>query len=225
MRTAVLRYRVMAYITGVLIIVVVFAGIPLQLAAHNTFIANDIGTVHGFLYIVYVIVAYLLARKLKMKIGPTIVLLLAGTIPVMTFVVERWMTRSYIRPALAAETAGTPLTMAQLRQRMDVSPAAITYLVDRMIDAGHVRRESDPSDRRKALLRYEESGMELAHGFFTPLGTHLRAELAGLPDRDLLAAHRVFAAMITAMAKFEAEIGLHQSKPSTAPATAPSDVS
>jgi integral membrane protein len=108
MRAAVLRYRVMAYITGVLIIVVCFAGIPLQLAAHNTFIANDIGTVHGFLYIIYVIVAYVLARKLKMKTGPTILLLLAGTIPVMTFVVERWMMRSYIRPALAAETAAAP---------------------------------------------------------------------------------------------------------------------
>ena len=58
---------------------------------------------------------------------------------------------------MVAETAGTPLTMAQLRQRMDVSPAAITYLVDRMIDAGHVRRESDPADRRKALLRYEQA--------------------------------------------------------------------
>ena len=108
MRAAVLRYRVMAYITGVLIIVVCFAGIPLQLAAHNTFIANDIGTVHGFLYIIYVIVAYILARKLKMKTGPTVLLLLAGTIPVMTFVVERWMMRSYIRPALAAETAAAP---------------------------------------------------------------------------------------------------------------------
>ena len=32
-------------------------------------------------------------------------LLLAGTIPVMTFVVERWMNRTYIAPALAAESA------------------------------------------------------------------------------------------------------------------------
>jgi DNA-binding MarR family transcriptional regulator len=121
---------------------------------------------------------------------------------------------------MVAETAGTPLTMAQLRQRMDVSPAAITYLVDRMIDAGHVRRESDPSDRRKALLRYEASGMELAHSFFMPLGVHLRAALASLPDRDLVAAHRVFAAMIAAMSKFEADIGLYQSKTSTAPEAA-----
>jgi integral membrane protein len=108
MRGAVLRYRVMACITGVLIIVVCFVGIPLQVAAHNTFIAGDIGTVHGYLYILYVVVAYLLARKLKMKTGPMILLLLAGTIPVLTFIVERWMTRTYINPALAAETAPTP---------------------------------------------------------------------------------------------------------------------
>lgn len=126
---------------------------------------------------------------------------------------------------MVADTAGTPLTMAQLRQRMDVSPAAITYLVDRMIDAGHVRRESDPADRRKALLRYEESGMELAHGFFMPLGVHLRAALAGLPDKDLAAAHRVFDAMIAAMSTFEGELGVHQPKPSAARAVASSDMS
>jgi integral membrane protein len=103
MRAAALRYRVMAYITGVLIIVVCFAGIPLQIVAHNTFIVNDIGTLHGFLYIVYVIFAYLLAQKLRMKTGPTVLLLLAGTIPVMTFFVERRMMRRYIVPALAGE--------------------------------------------------------------------------------------------------------------------------
>ena len=117
---------------------------------------------------------------------------------------------------MVAETAGTPLTMAQLRQRMDVSPAAITYLVDRMIDAGHVRREADPTDRRKALLRYEDSGMELAHAFFAPLGVHLRSALAELPDKDLMAAHRVFTAMIAAMATFESELVAQQAKSTTA---------
>jgi integral membrane protein len=104
MRAAALRYRVMAYITGVLIIVVCFVGIPMQVAAHNVFIVNEIGTVHGFLYIVYIVFAYILAQKLKMKMGPTVLLLLAGTIPVMTFFVERWMMRAYITPALAAES-------------------------------------------------------------------------------------------------------------------------
>ena len=103
MQAAVLRYRVMAYITGVLIIVVCFVGIPLQVAAHNAFIVNDIGTIHGFLYIVYIIFAYILAQKLRLPVKQTVILLLAGTIPVMTFFVERWMMRTYIAPALAAE--------------------------------------------------------------------------------------------------------------------------
>jgi integral membrane protein len=105
MHAAVLRYRVMAYITGVLIIVVCFVGIPMQIAAHNAFIVNDIGTIHGFLYIVYIIFAYILAQKLKLPLKHTVILLLAGTVPVMTFFVERWMMRTYISPALAADDA------------------------------------------------------------------------------------------------------------------------
>lgn len=115
---------------------------------------------------------------------------------------------------MVAETAGTPLTPAQLRQRMDVSPAAITYLVDRMIDAGHVRREPDPADRRKTLLRYEKPGMALARSFFNPLGAELRSALADLPDRDLGAAHRIFTAMIKAMSTFEYQLAGQSSKPS-----------
>jgi integral membrane protein len=66
MKTAVLRCRVMAYITGVLIIVA-FVGIPLQVVAHNTFLTSPVATVHGVLYIVYIIFAYILASKLHMK--------------------------------------------------------------------------------------------------------------------------------------------------------------
>ena len=105
MQAAVLRYRVMAFITGCLIIIVVFVGIPLQIWGHNTIIANQVATVHGVLYIVYIVFAYMLANKLHMKTKPTVILLLAGTVPIMTFVVERWMTRTYINPALAEQSA------------------------------------------------------------------------------------------------------------------------
>ncbi|OOK74810.1 marR family protein [Mycobacterium kansasii] len=107
---------------------------------------------------------------------------------------------------MVAETAGTPLTPAQLSQRLDVSAAAITYLADRMIDAGHVRREPDVEDRRRSLLRLQDGSMELAHEFFRPLGEHLRASLAELPDRDLRSAHKVFTAMIAGMSAFESEL-------------------
>ncbi|CPR12702.1 MarR family transcriptional regulator [Mycobacterium bohemicum DSM 44277] len=114
---------------------------------------------------------------------------------------------------MVAETAGEPLTLARLRQRMDVSPAAITYLVDRMIEAGHIRREPDPDDRRKTLLRYEKPGMALARSFFNPLGAEVRSALADIPDRDLDAAHRVFQALIEAMATFESRLATARAKP------------
>ena len=117
MRAAVLRYRVMAFITGVLIIVLFFIGIPLQFAASQPAVDQYVGQIHGFLYIVYVIMAFLLALRLRMRLlsWQVIVLLLAGTIPVLTFVVERWMTRRYIAPALAAEADGTATAKAPVR--------------------------------------------------------------------------------------------------------------
>jgi integral membrane protein len=99
---AVLRYRVMAYVTGVVLVVLCFVGIPLQVAGHPT-VANDVGVVHGILYIIYLVFAWILSRKLGLATKPTVIMLLAGTIPIMTFIVERWVTRRFINPALAAQ--------------------------------------------------------------------------------------------------------------------------
>lgn len=74
--------------------------------------------------------------------------------------------------------------------------AAITYLVERMIESGHLRRESDPADRRKVILRYAGHGREVAGAFFAPLATHRHAAMAYLSDSNLIAAHRVFIALI-----------------------------
>ena len=117
MHAAVLRYRVMAFTTGVLIIVLCFAGIPLQFAFHHPAVDQYVGQVHGFLYIVYMIMAFLLVLKLPMRVlsWQTFVVLLAGTVPIMTFVVERWVTRRYIAPALAAEATSAPATQAKVR--------------------------------------------------------------------------------------------------------------
>lgn len=107
---------------------------------------------------------------------------------------------------MVAESAGTPLTAGELRNRMGVSGAAITYLVERMIASDHFVREADPADRRKVILRVAEHGLDVARGFFTPLREHTRAALAGLPDADLDAAHRTFTALVEAMHAFRTEL-------------------
>jgi len=107
---------------------------------------------------------------------------------------------------MVAETSDAPLTAGDLRHRMGVSGAAITYLVERMIASGHVRRESDPADRRKVILRVADHGLDVARGFFTPLAEHTRRALADIPDDELAAAHRTFTAIIEAMRSFRAEL-------------------
>ena len=117
---------------------------------------------------------------------------------------------------LVAETAGNPLMAGELRQKMGVSGSAITYLVERMIESGHIRRDSDPVDRRKVLLRFADHGRETAGAFFGPLAAHTQAALADVPDAELTAAHRVFIALVDAMRRFQDELEAPQASPRSA---------
>ena len=109
---------------------------------------------------------------------------------------------------MVAEQAGAPLSSGELRDLMGLSGAAITYLVERMTESGHLRRETDPADRRKVILRYADHGLELGRQFFAPLEHHTHRALAGIPDRDLRAAHRVLNSVLEAMRDFETELDL-----------------
>ena len=79
---------------GVALIVLVFAGIPLQFAAHRPQVEEIVGPIHGTLYIVYLIVAADLARRSDLKMRQVIVIALAGLVPFLTFIVERRITAS-----------------------------------------------------------------------------------------------------------------------------------
>lgn len=103
---------------------------------------------------------------------------------------------------MVADAAGAPLTAGELRKLMGTSAAAITYLVERMIESGHLRREAHPGDRRKVILRYDDHGLAVANDFFTPLAEINSQALADLPDADLDAAHRVFTALLGGMREF-----------------------
>ena len=105
MRKSVLtRYRVMAYVTGVLLVALTLAVIGkygLDMSGAGT-ATTVIGIAHGWLYLVYLVAAFDLCSKAKWPLGRMALVLLAGILPVMTFVVERRVTRE-LAP-LVAET-------------------------------------------------------------------------------------------------------------------------
>ncbi|MGD0379888.1 MAG: DUF3817 domain-containing protein [Acidimicrobiales bacterium] len=105
------RYRVMAYTTAVLLIVLVFVGVPLQAAGHPG-LATVLGTIHGFLYLIYLVVAFQLTRRLHIPVVRTLLVLLAGTVPFGAIIAERRLTSEYSRQTRQARrssqgTAGT----------------------------------------------------------------------------------------------------------------------
>jgi integral membrane protein len=103
-RLNVTLYRVMAYVTGVVLIVLCVLAI-MQIWVADAAAVNAVGTIHGGLYIIYLLVSFPLTRRLRLAPKATVAVLLAGTIPVMTFIVERHISHRYIEPALAAAAA------------------------------------------------------------------------------------------------------------------------
>ncbi len=98
---ALLRYRVMAYVVGILLVVLVLIGMPLKYFADNGAVVTWTGVPHGWLYMVLIITAYDLGRRVHWPWGRLILIALAGTIPFLSFVAERSATKD-VRARIAA---------------------------------------------------------------------------------------------------------------------------
>ncbi len=85
---SVLRYRTLAYITGVALVVLVFVGIPLKIGGHDQVVAI-VGVIHGYLFPVYVLFTLDLSRRARWSVGRTVLIALAGTVPFASFFAER----------------------------------------------------------------------------------------------------------------------------------------
>jgi DNA-binding MarR family transcriptional regulator len=57
-----------------------------------------------------------------------------------------------LQRVVAAERRGTPLSPSGLSAELKISTAAVTKLVDRLIESGHVARVPHPRDRRSVTL-------------------------------------------------------------------------
>jgi integral membrane protein len=87
-RGALIRYRVMAYLVGTLLIVLVLVGVPLKYLADNSTVVTLTGVPHGWLYMVLLITAYDLGRRVHWPWKRLILIGLAGTVPFLSFLAE-----------------------------------------------------------------------------------------------------------------------------------------
>ena len=105
MRATILTaYRVMSYVTGVLLVILVFVGLPLKYAFDSPDVVAVVGTAHGFLFMVYVVLVLALGFIARWSIVKIVGVAAAGTIPLAVFFVEPRVVRTE-RADLAAIAA------------------------------------------------------------------------------------------------------------------------
>jgi len=99
---ALLRYRILAFIVGISIVILVFVALPLKLWADSDALAAGLGFPHGaILYPIYIVLTLDLARRVRLHPLWAVAAVAAGTIPFVSFYSERRITE-FVR---ARETA------------------------------------------------------------------------------------------------------------------------
>jgi integral membrane protein len=104
----------MAYIVGTFLAILVLVGVPLKYWAADgsnaqqtgEWITQWLGTAHGFLYMLFLVAAAMLARKARFSIGFSLLILVLGTVPILSFVGER-MATARVRETYPDELART----------------------------------------------------------------------------------------------------------------------
>ncbi|MFG2168529.1 DUF3817 domain-containing protein [Micromonospora chersina] len=100
---ALTRYRVIAWIVGVALVVLVLIGMPLKYGFDNPTVVAVVGTAHGWLYMIYLALTFDLSRRVDWPLKRMLLVMLAGTVPFVSFYAERrvshWLAAEQPAPA------------------------------------------------------------------------------------------------------------------------------
>ncbi|HEU5127717.1 MAG TPA: MarR family transcriptional regulator [Glycomyces sp.] len=108
--------------------------------------------------------------------------------------------------------ADGPLPAGELARRLRLTTGAVTHLVDRLVDAGVVRRIRDDADRRRVLIEAVPEARERIIDRYERLGERIRASLAGFTAEERAVIARFFATSLRDVQT------LLEAPPTTAPA-------
>lgn len=77
-----------------------------------------------------------------------------------------------------------PLLLGEIQRKVLVTSGGITYLVDRLVAKGLVRREPSPDDRRARYAVLTPAGKELIAGIFPGHAAFLARMISTLSERE-----------------------------------------
>lgn len=103
MDSALKPFRILAYVVGVMLLVLVTC-IVLRYGFDIEGPSKIVSPIHGFLYMLYLVAAMNLGMKARWSWPYIVGVMLAGTVPLLSFVFERKVTRRVEAELAAAPT-------------------------------------------------------------------------------------------------------------------------
>jgi MarR family 2-MHQ and catechol resistance regulon transcriptional repressor len=100
-----------------------------------------------------------------------------------------------------------PLLLGELQKKILVSSGGVTYLVDRLVERGWVRREPCPSDRRAMYAVLTEAGEAVIRELFAKHAASIEQAEAGLTMEEKSVAIELLRKLGHAAAGTEPEAG------------------
>jgi DNA-binding MarR family transcriptional regulator len=85
---------------------------------------------------------------------------------------------------------GGGISAGELARAVDLSPAAVTSVIDRLERMGLVKRARDPDDRRRVIVQPTDKVARVAEVAYLPMGAEGAKLLADLSDKELEAVVR-----------------------------------
>src|SRR6476620_503140 len=99
--------------------------------------------------------------------------------------------------------ADPPIGPRELSQRLGLSPAAVTEVVDRLEAAGHLIRHRDTQDRRRVQLRPSDAAVGRVMAELAPLTGELDALAESFDEAERAAIGRYLAGVLAAYTRFQ----------------------
>ncbi len=94
-----------------------------------------------------------------------------------------------------------PAIATELGKYLDMRKGSLTTLIDSLVEMGFVARQTDPADRRKALLRLTAKGEEYYGQMMDRFTENFRERFRAAGAGEVAEFHRCIAAMVKTIKK------------------------
>lgn len=111
MSGALTRFRVVAYVVGVFLILLT-VGVVLRYGFGHPTLSQTVSPIHGFLYILYLVAVFDLGRRHDWSLPRMVLVMLAGTVPFASFYAERVVVRRWAPRGASGAASRTPAASA-----------------------------------------------------------------------------------------------------------------